>query len=143
MVAGAADARQLREHPGAEGCAGEAERENVWREFPERQQRAVSGTAERHESRNGLDSGQREAERRETGTGVEQHDGTGKTVAERIRAATAGLLEKAGRVGECLRGMADDVWSYATENAALSERVTGLSRQVQSLSEQLRRLSQG
>ncbi|WP_420919716.1 MbeD/MobD family mobilization/exclusion protein, partial [Cronobacter malonaticus] len=27
------------------------------------------------------------------------------------------------------------------ENAALSERVTGLSRQVQSLSEQLRRLS--
>ncbi|STR68149.1 MbeB family protein [Enterobacter hormaechei] len=42
------------------------------------------------------------------------HDGTGKTVAERIRAATAGLLEKAGRVGERLRGMADDVWSYAT-----------------------------
>ncbi|MGK6590369.1 MbeD/MobD family mobilization/exclusion protein, partial [Salmonella enterica subsp. enterica serovar Heidelberg] len=29
------------------------------------------------------------------------------------------------------------------ENAALSERVTGLSRQVQSLSDQLRRLSQG
>ena len=29
------------------------------------------------------------------------------------------------------------------ENAALSERVTGLSRQVQSLSEQLSRLSKG
>jgi polyhydroxyalkanoate synthesis regulator phasin len=29
------------------------------------------------------------------------------------------------------------------ENAALNERVTGLSRQVQSLSEQLRRLSTG
>ena len=29
------------------------------------------------------------------------------------------------------------------ENAALSERVTGLSRQVQSLSDQLRRLSKG
>ncbi|WP_337238607.1 MbeD family mobilization/exclusion protein [Salmonella enterica] len=29
------------------------------------------------------------------------------------------------------------------ENAALGERVTGLSRQVQSLSDQLRRLSQG
>lgn len=37
-----------------------------------------------------------------------------KTAAERIRAATTGLLEKAGRVGERLRGMADDVWSYAT-----------------------------
>lgn len=114
VVAGAADARQLHEHPGAEGRAGEAECENVWREFPERQQRAVSGTAERRQGRNELDGGQREAERLETGTGVEQHDGTGKTVAERIRAATAGLLEKAGRVGERLRGMANDVWSYAT-----------------------------
>lgn len=37
-----------------------------------------------------------------------------KTAAERIRAATAGLLEKTGRVGERLRGMADDVWTYAT-----------------------------
>jgi polyhydroxyalkanoate synthesis regulator phasin len=45
--------------------------------------------------------------------------------------------------GRALRGMAEDVWSYATENAALSERVSGLSRQVQSLSEQLRRLSTG
>lgn len=128
VVAGAADARQLREHTGAEGRAGEAERENVWREFPERQQRAVSGTAERHESRNGLDSGQREAERRETVTGVEQHDGTGKTVAERIRAATAGLLEKAGRVGERLRGMADDVWSYATGERGAERARHGLEQ---------------
>ncbi|KAJ3622568.1 hypothetical protein Zmor_004506, partial [Zophobas morio] len=27
---------------------------------------------------------------------------------------TSGLLAKAGRVGERLRGMAEDVWSYAT-----------------------------
>ncbi len=54
------------------------------------------------------------------------HDGAGKTVAERIKSSyTAGLLEKAGRVGERLRGMADDVWSYAQqENAALSERAS-------------------
>lgn len=49
------------------------------------------------------------------GTGGEiNHDGTGKTVAERVRAATAGLFAKAGRMGERLRGMAEDVWSYAT-----------------------------
>ncbi|MCP6357426.1 nuclease, partial [Klebsiella pneumoniae] len=48
------------------------------------------------------------------GTGEEiAHDGTGKTVADRIRAATSGLLAKAGRVGERLRGMAEDVWAYA------------------------------
>ncbi|GKW14032.1 hypothetical protein PEC301899_43140 [Pectobacterium carotovorum subsp. carotovorum] len=114
VVAGAAHARQLHEHPGAAGRAGEAERENMGREFSERQQRAVSGIAERREGGNELVGRERKAERRETGTGVEQHDGAGKTVAERIRAATAGLLAKAGRVGERLRGMADDVWSYAT-----------------------------
>jgi hypothetical protein len=53
----------------------------------------------------------------ETGTGVEQDDRAGKTVAERIRAATAGLLAKAGRVGERLRGMAEDVGLMQRENA--------------------------
>ncbi|WP_445593556.1 hypothetical protein, partial [Acinetobacter baumannii] len=55
-----------------------------------------------------------EAERAETGEGVSADDRAGKTVAERIRAATAGLLEKAGRVGERLRGMAENVRAYAT-----------------------------
>lgn len=128
VVAGTADARQLHEHPGTAGCAGEAERENVGRELPERQQRAVSGTAERREGRNELDGGERETERRETGTGVEQDDGAGKTVAERIRAATAGLLEKAGRVGERLRGMADDVWSYATGERGAERARHGLEQ---------------
>ncbi|EPW0075083.1 plasmid mobilization relaxase MbeA, partial [Salmonella enterica subsp. enterica serovar 4,[5],12:i:-] len=56
------------------------------------------------------------------------HDGAGKTVAERIRAATAGLLEKAGRVGERLRGMADDVWSYATGERSAERARHGLEQ---------------
>ncbi|MGD7973461.1 plasmid mobilization relaxase MbeA [Escherichia coli] len=56
------------------------------------------------------------------------HDGTGKTVAERIRAATAGLLEKAGRVGERLRGMADDVWAYATGERGAQRARHGLEQ---------------
>ncbi|CAX53401.1 plasmid mobilization relaxase MbeA [Erwinia pyrifoliae] len=114
VVAGAADTRQLHEHPGTEGRAGEAERADMGREISGRQPGAFSGAAGRRESGHELDVRQRQEERHQTGTGVEQHDGAGKTVAERIRAATAGLLEKAGRVGERLRGMADDVWSYAT-----------------------------
>lgn len=56
------------------------------------------------------------------------HDGAGKTVAERIRAATAGLFEKAGRVGERLRGMADDVWSYATGERSAERARLGLEQ---------------
>lgn len=114
VVAGAENYPEYGSPQPTGGHAGEDERENVGRELPERQQRAVSGVAEGPESGNGLDSGQRETARRETGTGVEQDDRAGKTVIERLRAATAGLLAKAGRVGERLRGMADDVWTYAT-----------------------------
>ena len=51
-----------------------------------------------------------------TTDGVTQSDGAGKTFAERIRArATAtGLYAAAERMGELLRGMADDVFAYAT-----------------------------
>jgi hypothetical protein len=77
----------------------------------------------------------------ETETGVAENDRAGKAVAERIRAATAGLLAKAGRMGERLRGMAEDVGLMQRENAVLNERVSDLSTQVLSLSEQLRRLS--
>ncbi|MCR4236476.1 hypothetical protein NUU44_24245 [Escherichia coli] len=38
-----------------------------------------------------MDGGQREAERGEAGTGVEQDDRAGNTVAERIRAVTRSL----------------------------------------------------
>ncbi|EDY3149331.1 hypothetical protein GTR92_001434 [Salmonella enterica] len=98
---------------GAERHAGEAEREDVGRDVSGGQQRTFSGAAEGYESRSGLDGGEREAERGEAGEGVRADDRAGNAVAERIRAATAGLLAKAGRVGERLRGIADDVWSYA------------------------------
>ena len=128
VVAGEPDARQLREHPAAEGRAGEAERPDVGREVPGRQPGALSGAAGRRESGHELDVRQRQEERHQTGAGVEQHDGAGKTVAERIRAATAGLLEKAGRVGERLRGMADDVWSYATGERGAERARHGLEQ---------------
>lgn len=109
VVAESADTRQLHDHTGAEEHAGHAGTEEQRRaaldlrraETPLREGEPGSGTVRRG------------FELDDTG-GEIAHDRAGKTVAERIRAATAGLLEKAGRVGERLRGMADDVWSYAT-----------------------------
>ena len=123
VVAGAADTRQLHDHPGAEEHAGHAVREEQRRsahdlrraESPLREGEPGSG-----EVRRGL-------ELDDTG-GEIAHDGAGKTVAERIRAATAGLLEKAGRVGERLRGMADDVWSYATGERGAERARLGLEQ---------------
>lgn len=49
------------------------------------------------------------------GTGGEiNHDRAGNAVIGRLRAATAGLFAKAGRVGERLRGFAEDVFHYTT-----------------------------
>ena len=121
VVAGATDTRQLHDHPGAEAHAGHAVREEQRRaaldlrraETPLREGEPGSGTVRRG------------FELDDTG-GEIAHDGTGKTVAERIRAVTAGLLEKAGRVGERLRGMADDVWSYATGERSAERARHGL-----------------
>ena len=123
VVAGAADTRELYDHPGAEEHAGHAVREEQRRtaldlrraETPLREGEPGSGTVRR-----GL-------ELDDTG-GEIAHDGAGKTVAERIRAATAGLLEKAGRVGERLRGMADDVWSYSTGERGAERARHGLEQ---------------
>ena len=123
VVAGATDTRQLHDHPGAEAHAGHAVREEQRRaahdlrraETPLREGEPGSGTVRRG------------FELDDTG-GEIAHDGTGKTVAERIRAATAGLLEKAGRVGERLRGMADDVWSYATGERGAERARHGLEQ---------------
>lgn len=128
VVAGEPDARQLREHSGTEGRAGEAERPDVGREVPGGQPGAFSGAAGGRESGYELDVRQRNEDRHQAGTGVDQNDRAGKTVAERIRAATAGLLEKAGRVGERLRGMADDVWSYATGERGAERARHGLEQ---------------
>ena len=59
-------------------------------------------------------------------TGVAEDDRAGKAVAERIRAATAGLLAKAGRMGERLRGMAEHVWAYATGERGAERARVGL-----------------
>jgi len=111
VVAGSADNHQLHDAFRPENHPGEAERENMGRELSGEPRRAqVPGdpggdkTGHHPLQRNELDP---------TETGVTEHDRAGKTVAERIRAVTAGLLEKAGRVGQSLRGMAEHVWSYA------------------------------
>ena len=114
VVPGESDSVQPGGNCEAECGAVNAEREDVGCDAPGRQPGAFSGAAGRRESGHELDVRQRQEERHQTGAGVEQHDRAGNTVAERIRAATAGLLAKAGRMGERLRGMAEDVWSYAT-----------------------------
>lgn len=93
-----------------------AEGADVGRDVPGGQQGALPGPAEGHGRRAGLDGRGRESETEcgETGEGVTQDDRAGNAVAERVRAVTAGLLAKAGRMGERLRGMAEDVWHYAT-----------------------------
>lgn len=122
VVSGEPDSVEPGGNRPAERGAVEAEREDLGRDIPGRQQRTFSGAAEgdgRGQDAE-LDGRERavEAERAETGEGVSADDRAGKTVAERIRAVTAGLLAKAGRVGERLRGIADDVWSYATGQRA-------------------------
>lgn len=119
VVAGATDNRQLHDHTGAEGYHQGAERDPVETERAymgselsgEQRRSPVPGHAGGDTGRSyspqgyGLDFAE---------TGITEHDRAGNTVAERIRAVTAGLLAKAGRLGERLRGMAEDVWSYAT-----------------------------
>jgi hypothetical protein len=100
---------------GAERHAVEAGSEDVGHRIPGRGERPVPGVAEGDDRGRGLDVRGRESEaqRGEADTGVNQDDGAGNTIAERVRAATAGLFGKAGRMGERLRGIASDVWEYA------------------------------
>ncbi|WP_427004084.1 plasmid mobilization relaxase MbeA [Pantoea eucrina] len=123
LVAGTADSRQLHDHPGADAHAGHAVREE--------QRRAAydlrRAKASLREGKPGSGTIRRGLELDDTG-GEIAHDRAGKTVAERIRAVTAGLLEKAGRVGERLRGMADDVWSYATGERGAERARHGLEQ---------------
>ena len=123
VVAGAADHRELPDYPGAGADAGHAVGEE-----PRRAAVALRGeetVLRQSEPESGSVRGGRELD----GTGEEiAHDGTGKTVADRIRAATSGLLAKAGRVGERLRGMAEDVWSYATGERGAERARLGLEQ---------------
>lgn len=112
---------------------GEAERENMAHELPERQQREISGASGGHEERRELDGAEREAELSETGEGAVADDRAGKTVAERLRAVTAGLLEKAGDWENAFAEWLKVSGLMQQENAALNERVMNLSRQLRHL----------
>jgi hypothetical protein len=132
VVAGPADPRQLHGPSPAGGRPGENDRPDVGGDVSGGRKRTFSGAAggddRGHEA--GLDGQPRQlaAERGETDKGAELNDGAGKAVAERIRAATAGLLAKAGRMGERLRGMAEDVWAYATGEREAERARNGLER---------------
>lgn len=116
VVAGETSHRQPGSPQPAGRHPGETDGQNVGRDLPGRPERTLSRPAERHGHGAGLVVRRRETEgkRSETGTGDTLNDRAGKTVAERIRAATAGLLAKAGRVGERFRAFAGDVFRYAT-----------------------------
>lgn len=123
VVAGAADTRQRHDNTGAEEHAGHAVGEEQRRSAVDLRGREAGvreGEPGRWRVRGGF-------ELDDTG-GEITHDGAGKTVAERVIAATAGLLDKAGRVGERLRGMADDVWSYATGERGAERARLGLEQ---------------
>ena len=115
VVHGAAYQPERGGNTGAARHAVEAGGEDMGHRIPGRGERPVPGVAEGDDRGRGLDVRGRESEaqRSEADTGVNQDDGAGNSIAERVRAATAGLFEKAGRMGERLRGIASDVWEYA------------------------------
>lgn len=117
VVHGTAYQTERGGNTGAERHSVEAGGEDVGHRIPGRGERPVPGVAEGDDRGRGENvahgRGEIAAAGAEVGTGVNQDDGAGNTIAERVRAATAGLFEKAGRVGERLRGIASDVWEYA------------------------------
>ena len=121
VVAGAADNRKLPDYSRSEAHAGHAVREEQWRAADDLRGREAA----LRPGEPGSGSVRRGFELDDPGGEIE-HDGTGKAVAERIRAATAGLLAKAGRMGERLRGMAEHVWAYATGERGAERARVGL-----------------
>lgn len=116
VVAGAEDAQQLQDAFRAEGKHGETEREDMGSTLSGDQRRSpVPDCPEGHTTRrlplqrDKVDSAE---------TGITENDGAGKTIAERVRAATAELCAAAERLGERLRGIAADVYAYATGERA-------------------------
>lgn len=114
LVPGREDTGEPGRNQGTGRDAAETEREDVGRELSRGQQRTLPGAAGRDEGRHELDDEKRESERSEAGTGVTGYDGAGNAFAERLRAAAAGLYAAAERMGERLRGIAEDVFAYAT-----------------------------
>jgi len=128
VVAESYNYRQLSDHQRAERRADEAERPDVGRDIPGGQPGAFSRVAGGHESGHELDIRRREEERYQASAGVEQNDGTGNAIIERIRATAAGLRAAAERVGSRLLGVAEDVWHYATGERSAERARIGLEQ---------------
>lgn len=128
VVAEPENSRQLSGHQRAERRTDEAARADVGRDIPGGQTGTFSGVAGGHESGHELDIQRREEERHQTGAGVEQDDGTGNAIIERIRATAAGLRAAAERVGSRLLGVAEDVWHYATGERGAERARIGLEQ---------------
>lgn len=109
VVHGASYPVECRRDPAAEpdaGCPGEKRGENPDDELRERRASVREGGQ--------LSRGLRDEFRIHDSRGVLTNDGTGNPALERLRAVTAGLRATAARMGEQLRGIAEDVWYYAT-----------------------------
>lgn len=102
------------DEPGRNQEAGrdiaETEREDMGRGVCAGREQEISGPSVREISRDDSLSGERVG----TSEGVTQSDRAGNTFAERLRAAATGLYAAAERMGERLRGIAEDVFAYAT-----------------------------
>ena len=88
----------------------ETEREDMGRGVCAGREKEISGHSARDVSRGDALSG----EGLDTTDGVIRNDRAGNTFAERLRAAATGLYAAAERMGERLRGIAENVFAYAT-----------------------------
>ncbi|RJT48923.1 nuclease [Escherichia coli] len=88
----------------------ETEREDMGRGVCAGREKEISGPSVREIGNGDSLSG----EGLGTTDGVTQSDGAGKTFAERLRATATGLYAAAERMGERLRGIAENVFAYAT-----------------------------
>ncbi len=109
-VAGKQDCEKYLDHQRAGKHAGETRGKNLGGDVRQWREREISGAAGREISRGDSPSG----EGLGTTDGVTQSDGAGKTFAERLRATATGLYAAAERMGERLRGIAENVFAYAT-----------------------------
>lgn len=106
--------REDTDEPGRNQGTGrdiaETEREDMGCGVCSGRGKKISGHSARDVSRGDALSG----EGLDTTDGVIRNDRAGNTFAERLRAAATGLYAAAERMGERLRGIAEDVFAYAT-----------------------------
>ncbi len=102
--------RQTWKKSGYRKNIAETEREDMGRGVCAGREKEISGPSVREIG----DGDSLSGEGLGTTDGVTQSDGAGKTFAERIRATATGLYAAAERMGERLRGIAENVFAYAT-----------------------------